>query len=112
MNLFTERVHPTMGNVNQRQDLRGASAPLTESGAFCQAVPGNQCCNGLPGNFVGVKVEDQSLVCLSNGVCRAPGTPCALDSDCGGSLVCMRGADNCGCAGATPTYCGTPAAPP
>jgi hypothetical protein len=80
----------------------------TVAGAYCQATPGNQCCNGTPDCFVGIRVVDSQLACYSNGVCRPPGTPCVTDADCGAGLECGVGAAVCGCTGATPTFCGTP----
>lgn len=83
-------------------------APTT-AGAYCQATPGIQCCDGNPSCFVGIRVEDGLPTCYSNGVCRnLPTAPCVTDADCGGILECAVGALNCGCTGATPTFCGTP----
>jgi hypothetical protein len=95
--------------------------PLTAAGAFCQDQPGNQCCDGSPGCFVGVRVgDDQQPVCLSDGSCN--GTPCANDADCprpGESppqpddyTVCVRNdaspdTNSCGCVTRT-TICGRP----
>jgi hypothetical protein len=96
------------GGLSPSRTCQDCSLPMTASGAYCQTEPGNQCCDGNPGCFVGVKVVGGDLACFSTGTCRPSNSPCVTDSDCGGALVCAVGAPICGCTGATPTFCGTP----
>lgn len=96
------------GGLNLTRTCQDCNAPPTAAGAYCQDTPGNQCCGGSPGNFVGVRVSDNQPRCYTTGTCRPPGTPCTTDADCGGTLECVKAAANCGCTGATPTFCGTP----
>ena len=98
------------GGNNPARSCQDCSAAPTAAGAFCQDPPGNQCCGGKPGNFVGIRVEDDTPACYSTGVCRTLGEgPCTADTDCAGSLECVQGSlVPCGCAGTTPTFCGTP----
>jgi hypothetical protein len=104
------------GGLNPSKTCQDCTAAPTAAGAYCQDSPGNQCCGGKPGSFVGVRVEDNQPACYSTGTCRSsnqdPGKQCSTDADCGGSKQCVKGASNCGCSagpGEEPTFCGTPA---
>jgi hypothetical protein len=68
------------------QDCR--QAPSAE-GVLCKASPGNQCCGGSAGCYVGVRVQDRSLVCVTTGICVSdPG--CTHDFTAGGCPVGER----------------------
>lgn len=97
------------GGQNPARTCQDCTQPPTAAGAFCQATPGNQCCNGSPGCFVGVRIEDSQPACYSSGICRTPvDGPCTSDLDCGAGSECAQGSANCGCTGGPPTFCGVP----
>ena len=91
-------------------------APTVE-GAFCQATPGNQCCDGKASCFVGVRLDPLHTgqpVCLCNGQCASViGVTCTTDLQCSSKNalfpICVDATPPCdGCPAADTTYCGKP----
>jgi hypothetical protein len=51
------------------QTCQDCGRPPMPAGVLCQNPPGNQCCGGSQGCYVGARVQDGSLVCVTTGLC-------------------------------------------
>jgi hypothetical protein len=92
------------------------TAPLDANRALCHAPPGNQCCDGNPSCFVGVRLDPLhvgELICLCNGLCASDLVVCATDVDCSAAAtdfpICVQATSPCSnCPSTDATYCGKP----